>query len=90
LAWESNQIETGLGLGDSRGEIYPGLEFLHGWNRAVFQERDRIGGLAEGSAFSGGAEIDDDFLAPFQEVEDVVEGMVPWIFLLRPARKLLG
>ncbi len=64
-------------MGDSRGEVNLGLEFLHGWNRAVFQERDRIGDLAEGSAFPGGAELDDNFLAAFQEVEDVVEGMVP-------------
>jgi len=64
-------------LGDSRCEVDLGLEFLHGRLRAVLQQRDYIGDLAEGSAFPGGAEIDDNFLAAFQEVEDVVEGMVP-------------
>lgn len=50
-------------------------------SRVGYQQRDYIGDLAECSAFPGGAELDDDFLALFQEVEDVVEGMVPRIFI---------
>lgn len=73
---ETDQIESGLGLGDSRCEFNLGLEFIHGRLWAVFQQRDYIGDLAEGSGFPGGTKIDDDFLTPCQKIEDVVEGAI--------------